>query len=537
MLPPGGVMTLGMLEGIPAVAVLVVWPVADDCTKIDVGGTNTVIVSLPVGTTEKGAAVEEDAVVRTTAGMIVADDETGRAALLDFSVAVVAGKDVAAVPVTLTDAIVVEAEPVVGPAGADKLLEPEPLGAEVATAVSVPVAVALPEAGPEADEPIAVPDGETDDAETEETTSVPETETDGVETGATLRPSDTLRVTLAPTEIEPVPDTGTMLIGVAVRIELASVADTRGTMATPVDELAAVPTKLDTPETRAGTRSEAVPVAAPVSPELSAGVATADEGRSEGETVTSLAEMMVDSPTRMLVGAAAEDESVTAGAAEDAEGDGCKVIAGDTPVDATADKTLEEETAGITAGIIDSAAEEELGSGDEASRVLAAGSRATDVDEGWTTVLGAAPVGATAETEDEGDVSTRGRSVATVDEGAAAELDTGTITSGATLDDAAEDTEATGATEAAAEDATEASDAGTGLTKAVETTISVEVGLAGTASGRCDCTTELETWTTVDDAAATSASDVLGSIVSDVVAATSGVVPLVTICRFMWRGK
>jgi hypothetical protein len=482
-------MTLGMLEGIPAVAVLVLWPVAEDCTKIDVGGTIVVIVSNPVGTTEKGAAEEE--VVRITAGIIVADDVIATGALLETSVAVLAGKDEAGVPVALTDATEDKTEPVVGPAGAEDKL-PEPLPDAVVTTVSDPDAVTLAENGVE---PMAVPDSEADDAETVETTPVPEADPDG----ATLRISDALKVTLALSEMEPVPDTGTMLMGVPLKRDDASEAvDTRGMITIPLEEeLTAVPTTFETPEVGVGTASEAVPVAAPVSPELSNGVASADEAGAESALVRSLAEMMVDNPTRMLVGAALEAESVTAGATEVEEGDGCNVIAGNTPVDAAADRASEEE-AEITAGIIDSAAEEELGSGD---------------DEGWRTVLGAEPVGAAAAIELEGVVSTRGTIVAALEELAA-----GTIASGTALVDATE------STEAAAADV-ETSDAGTGVTKAVETITSVEVGLAGTASGRCDCATELETCTTVEAAA--------GINVSDEVETTSGVVAFTPACRFM----
>jgi soluble P-type ATPase len=114
-------MTLGILEGIPADAVVV--DAADDCTKMDVGGVNEVIVSLPVGTRENGAAEVE--VVTMTGGMTAAEVETAvvaiTAALLETSVA--AGDDTG-VPVALTTALVVDAGPVVETAEAvDK--EPE----------------------------------------------------------------------------------------------------------------------------------------------------------------------------------------------------------------------------------------------------------------------------------------------------------------------------------------------------------------------------------------------------------------------------
>jgi hypothetical protein len=364
MLPPGGVMTLGILEGIPADAVLV--DDADDCTKIDVGGINEVIVSLPVGTSENGAAEVE--AVTMTGGMIAAEVETPvvamTAALVETSVA---AEDNTGVAVALTDAIVVATVPLVGPTEpVDKEPEPAPLIGVVVAVVSVPVVVALAEDGPEGVEP----------------TSVPETEAEADDPGATVALSVPVDATTLAV-VGAVPDTGTTLMGVPLEEGVKSVEpdDTTGTMATPLEELTAVPTALDIPETTSETEAVGVPVAAPVSPELSTGEAAADDGVAEGTAGRLEPEMMVDSPTMMPVAAELEGAALVGVAARD---DGCKTVAGALPLDPA---TTEEDAGLATAGIIESTEEEALGVGDDAgtmesgsplddaSKLLVAGTR------------------------------------------------------------------------------------------------------------------------------------------------------------------
>ena len=60
--PPGGAITLGMLVGIPETAEVLVRPVVDGCTRIEVGLVTAVMVSEPVGTMENGGAEDEDSV-------------------------------------------------------------------------------------------------------------------------------------------------------------------------------------------------------------------------------------------------------------------------------------------------------------------------------------------------------------------------------------------------------------------------------------------------------------------------------------------
>jgi hypothetical protein len=400
---------------------------------MDVGAVNEVIVSVVVGIIENGAADVEAVTITggtTSEEMAVVVGEG--AALLETSVI---GEDEA-----LTEAMVVDAV-LVGPAGADDK-EPESVGVVVvvaAVSVGVPVAEALTEAplvGVETGvETTSVPEA---DAVGVETTSVPETDTVG-ETGTTVRASDPVNDTLALTEIGAVPEDGTMLTGVTlVRVASVPTDDTIGTMAT--EELTAVPAALDTPDTMAGMRSVVVPVAAPVSPELSGNVTAAGVGVAEGAVERSVPEMMVDSPTIMPVGAALDDTPAVGAAAVD---DGSKAVEGRRPVDPTTAGKMDEEAAGLAAGTIVGAAEEEAGSGDdagmteegnppvEASAVLrrgvtdTAGTTAAE-DEAWTMVSGTEPVDATAATEDVGVVSTSGTAAtlgAELDNGATTELD------------------------------------------------------------------------------------------------------------------
>jgi hypothetical protein len=496
---------------------------------MDVGAVNEVIVSVVVGIIENGAAdVGVVTITRGTAAEEIAVVVGEGAALLETSVM---GTDE-----PLSEAMVVEAV-LVGPAGADER-EPELVGAVVVVAdvsVGVPLAEPLAEAplvGVETGvETTSVPEA---DAVGVETTSVPES--DAVdETGTTVRVSDPVNDTLALTEIGAVPEDGTTLTGVTLmRVASVPTDDTTGTMAT--EELTAVPTTLDTLDTTAGIKSVVVPVAAPVSPELSGDVAAAGVGVTEGAVETSVPEMMVDSPTIMPVGAAL-DETASVGVA--AVDDGSKVVAGRRPVDPTTAGKMEEEAAGLAAGTIVGAAEEEAGSGDdagmivdgnppvEARSVLARGvtdtaGTATAEDDAGITVSGTEPVDATTAIEDVGVVSTRG-TAATL----SAELDAWITEAGLAPVEAA-GVEAAGV-EAAADEAaagTVASDAGTGVKVAVDIMTSVDVGLlAGIASGR-GCT-ELETWTTVDAA---------GSNVSDVLGTTSETVEFGN-CRLMCRGK
>jgi hypothetical protein len=178
-----------------------------------------------------------------------------------------------------------------------------------------------------------------------------------------------------------------MLTGVPLEEGTKSVEadDTTGIMAMPLEELTAVPTALEIPETVA----LAVPVAAPVSPALRSGEAATDDEMADGETVRLEPEMIVDNPTMIPVGDELADTSLVGEAAED---DGCNTVAGALPLDpATA-----EEDAGLAAGTIDMPEEEAVAVGDdagmmesgspleEASALLVAGTRVATEDEAST---------------------------------------------------------------------------------------------------------------------------------------------------------
>ena len=179
----------------------------------------------------------------------------------------------------------------------------------------------------------------------------------GVETGTT---AVSVGGTLALTESGGVDETGTMVNGVAVvkiGAGAADVPETIGTIGTRVAVaalLTPVPAALETPDTIAGIKgvpvaeTMSVPVPAPVSPTLS-GVAVGAAGAEEriaGVAGALEAEMMVDSPTMMPVGALVE---TTAGASTELE-DAARGLAGRSPVEPATRGTIAFEEA-VDAGI------------------------------------------------------------------------------------------------------------------------------------------------------------------------------------------